>query len=213
MHFNTNGLLFDEKTMEKIIDIEVDSVKFSFQGIDDQTYVEMRSGGSYSQLLNTIKTMYTMRGDRKAPYISISTSTTYESEEEIENFKNIVRPYCDEVNVGKTKMTHVNIANMSLSEERREIYQQFAKEEKGSMRHMLVCPEVWDKLSINWDGSISACCQDYDNLMLVGNILEDNLQDIFMGRREKAYREILKDSNYDKLTLCSDCYEYIPLKR
>lgn len=213
VHFNTNGLLLDEKMIEKIIDIEIDSVKFSFQGIDNQTYGEMRNGGSYFQLFNTIKMMYKMRSNRKTPYISISTTTTYESEEEIESFKKAVSPYCDEVNVGKTKMTHVDIAHMNLSEERREIYQHFIKAEKGSMQHMPVCQEIWDKLSINWDGSVSACCQDYDNIMLAGNILENDLQEIFMGEREKSYREILKNSDYDKLSLCSNCYEYIPLKR
>lgn len=61
VHFNTNGLLLDEKMIRGIVDTKIDSVKFSFQGIDDLTYKEMRSGGSYSKLLSAIKMMYAMR--------------------------------------------------------------------------------------------------------------------------------------------------------
>lgn len=212
VHFNTNGLLLDEELIEKIISSGLDSIKFSFQGINDQTYSEMRSGGSYAQLLTNIKTMYRMRGDRQTPYISVSTSTTYESPEEIAHFKAEVGPYCDEVNAGKTKMLHVDLEHMNLSAERRKVYEQFMSEDHGYTSHMAVCPEIWDKLSINWDGSVSACCQDYDNMMLVGNILENDLPEIFMGAKEKHYREILKNGDYDKLALCQNCYEYIPLK-
>ena len=60
---------------------------------------------------------------------------------------------------------------------------------------------------------MSACCQDYDNLMVVGNILESSLKDIFNGLKELQYREILKYSDYNKLPLCKYCFEYIPLKK
>lgn len=147
------------------------------------------------------------------PYISVTTSTTYESDEEIQRFKEEVSPYCDEVNVGKTKMQHVDIERMNLSKNRREIYERFMKEDKCGMRRMTVCPEIWDKLSVNWDGSVSGCCQDYDNIMIVGNILERDLKEIFHSEKEKLYREMLKDNHYEQLLLCQNCYEYIPLKR
>lgn len=213
VHFNTNGLLLDEETILEIVKLKIDSVKFSFQGIDDLTYREMRKGGSYSQLLAAIKMMHKIRGDEKEPYISVTTSITYESEEEIALFKREVYPYCDEIDVGRTKLQHVDIAHMELSDERRRIYEQFMKEDKRKIKHMTVCPEIWDKLSINWDGSVSACCQDYDNLMLSGNIMQNDLHEIFTGTKEMYYREILKNNNYDELLLCRNCYEYIPLKR
>ena len=213
LHFNTNGLLLTEKMIGEIIDIGIDSVKFSFQGIDNLTYGEMRKGGSYSRLLDIIKMTHRMRGERRVPYISVTTSTTYESEEEITRFRNEISPYCDEVGIGKTKMQHVDVDRMGLPEERSKIYENYIKEDKRKLQHMSACPEIWDKLSINWDGSVSACCQDYDNMMIVGNILENDLKDIFQNEKEKRYRAILRDSEYEKLVLCSNCYEYIPLKK
>lgn len=213
VHFNTNGLLLNEEKIKEIIEAKIDSVKFSFQGIDDLTYGEMRSGGSYSKLLHIIKMMYSMRGKGAKPYISVTTSITYESDEEITRFQEEISPYCDEVGVGRTKMQHIDIKRMKLSKERKTVYERFMKEDRSSMHRMTVCPEIWDKLSVNWDGSVSACCQDYDNIMIVGNILENDLKEIFHNEKEKYYREILKNDNYEQLALCRNCYEYIPLKR
>jgi MoaA/NifB/PqqE/SkfB family radical SAM enzyme len=212
VHFNTNGTLVTEKFMTRVIDIGIDSMKFSFQGIDELTYGEMRKGGSYSQLVDKIKMAYEMRGDRDNPYISVTTSTTYESWEDIDKFKKEIGQYCDEVGVGHTKMKYVDVDKMSLNEERRNVYKNFINENSIQMSRVAVCPEIWDKLSINWDGSVSACCADYDNLMVVGNILDNDLKDIFNGIQEWNYREILKKDAYDSLPLCSNCFEYISLK-
>ena len=213
VHFNTNGLLLNEESIRKIVELKIDSMKFSFQGIDKLTYEEMRDGGDDLELLNIIKMTYQIRGDKEFPYISVTTSTTYESDEDIVRFKSMIRAYCDEVSVGKTKMQHVDVQAMGMSEERRKIYENYVDQDNVMARHIEVCPEVWDKLSINWDGSVSACCQDYDNLMVVGNILESSLKDIFNGLKELQYREILKYSDYNKLPLCKYCFEYIPLKK
>lgn len=38
LHFNTNGLHLDDEMISKIIESGIDSIKFSFQGIDELTY-------------------------------------------------------------------------------------------------------------------------------------------------------------------------------
>ena len=183
VHFNTNGLLLTEEMIKEIINLKIDSIKYSFQGIDVITYSEMRSGGSYTQLINAIKTMHKMRGDREKPYISVSTSTTYETKGEIFRFREEISKWCDEVNVGKTLLEHVDVMCMGLTEERQQIYEQFIKEKSWNMSRPVACAEIWDKLSINWDGNVSACCADYDNMMIVGNILENYLQELFCGEK------------------------------
>lgn len=213
VHFNTNGILLDEKMIREIIDMKIDSVKFSFQGIDELTYSEMRNGGSYDTLVDNIKLLYNIRGQNISPYISVTTTVTYESEEEISCFKRNISQYCDEVGVGRTLIQHIDVEKMSLSEERREKYKKFISKGNMGMQRISVCPEIWDKLSINWDGSVSACCGDYDNAMLVGNINDEDLMEIFTGEKERRYREILKNDDFDRIPLCKNCYEYIPLKK
>lgn len=75
----------------------------------------------------------------------------------------------------------------------------YIKNDNIEMQRMSVCLGIWDKLSIDWDGSVSACNSNHDNMMLVGNILKNDLMEIFHGEREKSYRDILKDNRYERL--------------
>ncbi|SQC03121.1 radical SAM protein [Clostridium tetanomorphum] len=54
-HFNTNGTLLTEEQLGQLVDIELDSIKFSFQGIDEKSYKEMRNSDYFKKLLNKIK--------------------------------------------------------------------------------------------------------------------------------------------------------------
>lgn len=85
------------------------------------------------------------------------------------------------------------------------------EQETLSKVHLQVCPEVYDKLSINWDGSVTACCGDYDNMLIVGDLKEKTLQEIYQGERINMIREIISRDAYDEIPLCSTCYQYIEL--
>lgn len=52
VHINTNGSLLDDEQISQLIDMQLDSIKFSFQGADEGTYNEMRKGGDYKRLLD-----------------------------------------------------------------------------------------------------------------------------------------------------------------
>lgn len=69
------------------------------------------------------------------------------------------------------------------------------------------CPEVFNKLSINWDGTVSACCMDYDNEMLVGDVKEQSLRMIWNGKKMKDYQQLIAEDNHWYLPLCQNCYD------
>ena len=58
IHINTNGSTMNAEQIQALVDIPLDSIKFSFQGADEGTYNEMRQGGNYLKLLATVKAMY-----------------------------------------------------------------------------------------------------------------------------------------------------------
>lgn len=213
IHINTNGSLLDQKQMQKLMDIHLDSIKFSFQGADEGTYNEMREGGDYQKLLNTIRSFHTLRGESDFPYIQISTTLTGETAEQIESFKSDVQEYCDYYNVGYTKLNHLNVDDMCISEEEKEKIRILQKEEKVNRTHLSCCPEAFDKLSVNWNGDVTLCDSDYDNFMIVGNILDSDIKKLFNSKAAKVYRDALSKGQYGKIECCRTCYEQIPLNK
>ena len=106
--------MLDEEKIKQLLDIHLDSIKFSFQGADEETYNEMRNGGDYMRLLDTIRLFSRMRGDMDYPYIQISTTLTDESDEQLDSFKRDVSDYCDSYNIGYTLLDHIDENKMNI---------------------------------------------------------------------------------------------------
>lgn len=203
----------DKAQIKALIDMQLDSIKFSFQGADEGTYNEMREGGDYAALLEIIRTMHEMRGDREFPYIQISTTLTAETADQVENFKRDIENYCDYYNIGYTKLNHLNVDLMNVSDNEKEKIKRLQEQEKINRVYLPVCPEAFDKLSLNWNGDVSLCCADYDNFMIAGNILDSDIKQIFTSNAANFYRDIIVNKQQGRIKCCSNCYETAPLQK
>lgn len=132
-------------------------------------------------ITNWIEELYLRRNKKSKPYIHVSI--TDKEADCLDEFKDLIRPICDKVTVNKT----------------RDVFQ---------IQEMPVapnCPELFSKLSINWDGTVSGCCSDWDNYMLVGDLNKEGLEDIWNGNKIKAYRKAILNNTHNSLFLCRRC--------
>jgi len=68
------------------------------------------------------------------------------------------------------------------------------------------CWELYNRLSINWDGSVVACCGSYDNQMKVGHIYDrDTLKEIWDGSGMNRYRSMEQNGTLWQVPLCDKC--------
>ena len=69
------------------------------------------------------------------------------------------------------------------------------------------CTEIYTKLSVDWDGKVSCCCDDFDNFLTVGDLNETTLYNIWnTSRRLSVIRWMLGQNMHKHLTHCSTCY-------
>lgn len=211
-HLNTNGSLLNSEGINRLLDLKLDSIKFSFQGTDEKTYGEMRYGQSFNKLYETVKLFYELRGNLPYPYMHASTTITYETPEMVVAFKEKLSPYCDLVTVGHTMLSHISAEMTNLPKEAKKLLR-ILKEKESIEKVYKLCNEIYDKLSINWDGTVSACCVDYDNFMIVGDLNESSLQDIWKNSEKlKEYREMLNENRHAEMSLCKHCYDTMNLR-
>jgi len=183
VHINTNGLYVDDEAVADILRY-IDSIKFSFQGVNKRQYFQWRKVDFFEELLGIVKTLYRRRGNGTRPFIQIGTTVTEDvSAEQRQEFIERVKGFCDKVEIGRTRdlTRDTNI--------------------------LPTCPEMFDKLSVNWDGTVTACCSDYDNELLVGNIWESTLSNIWLFSPALQYlRKTLAEGNKDDLPrICQRC--------
>lgn len=68
----------------------------------------------------------------------------------------------------------------------------------------VVCTEPFESLSVAWDGSVLACCFDYEGFIVLGNIMEQSLSSLWNGPRMRELRaEFLANQVTNRL--CRSC--------
>jgi len=211
-HLNTNGLLLTEEIMRKFVEIPLTSLKFSFQGVDRKSYSEMRNLDFFPELIERIKRMNNIRGLSPYPYIHVSSTITYESPEQIEHFRDTLRNTVDLITIGRTKLDHIQLDKVRLDDKEKERLVSLLKCESVTKKYS-PCSEVFNVLAINWDGTISACCADFDKKMVVGDLSTGSVLEAWNSEKMNTYRALLSEMKHDKFEVCRTCYDYMGLKK
>lgn len=136
-----------------------------------------------------------------------------ETVNQVENFKRDIENICDYYNIGYTKLNHLNVDNMDISDEEKEKIKILQQHEKLNKVYSYLCNEAFDKLSINWNGDVTLCCADYDNFLIVGNIMDMDLKQIFTSNAADSYRDMIANRQYSRIKCCSNCYQTVPLHK
>lgn len=190
-HVTTNGFFLKEQRI-KIIGSCLDSLIVSFQGLNKKEYKKLRNN-NYDKIIDNIKKFQVINPNHT--WVTASTTVTNESEKKINDWKNKMLKIVDDVSINYTWFKRLK--------DKSKVQDIIKKSKKLS--HIFKCQEVMIKLSIDWDGTISPCCLDYNQQLSLGNIKKDDLMDIWKSKEVKAIRDLLASKRQDLFVLCSTC--------
>jgi len=203
-HITTNGSLLNTEMAKNIIESKLDSIIISLQGTTDLEYNKLRNTNKYRLVHDNIIRLSKLREELNSekPYIQVTTTVTDESAEDIEHWKSYWMNYIDEASWGYTWFKRI--------QNKRKIRNYLERQHK--LPHYFKCIEVMNKLSIDWDGTVSPCCLDYDQQLTIGNINNSTLLELWNSEELKAIRTLLGNKRQDLLTLCSTCELNYPFR-
>lgn len=206
-HLTTNGSLLTEEMMKEIVDSELlDSIKFSFQGVNAEGYCLLRRKDAYDDLMKRIKTLYELRNEREKPFITIGTSVTNEDSDTIDAFIAYAQTICDKVEVGMTNLETSDLSYVKRKSDR-DILVELCEKQLVKKRRYVCCPQVYDAITVRWNGDVTACCSDIHGLMTLGNIKKESIIDCWSGEKERAFRRLLSEGRYEDIEACKNCYD------
>jgi radical SAM protein with 4Fe4S-binding SPASM domain len=200
-HVTTNGLVLTNELIIKVVTSGLDSIIFSFQGTNRKEYELMRNNNQYDKLKEHIVFLKKVRDEQGSdtPFIQVSTSILDETEEEIKQFSeqwNMVADRVDKWFTSLDRISHLPRVKKLLKRQSTLKYLSNAP-----------CNEVATKLSINWNGDVTACCSDFDGKLLLGNITDKSLKEIWKSKKINALRKILSRGERHKIPFCSLCLQ------
>lgn len=199
IHLTTNGILLDNDKVEEIFNCKLDSIIFSLQGTTKEEYTKMRNNPFYDKLVENIKKLVDERNKRNLdkPHIQVTTTTLDETEEEIKSF-------CDKWSkiVDKVDNWYTSLKDISHIERIKPLLK---RQKQGNYVGSGRCKEVLTKLTVFWDGDISACCGDFNGQLKLGNISSDTLKEIWHSEKLNNLRKIFEKGETPEFTLCKNC--------
>lgn len=99
----------------------------------------------------------------------------------------------------KTRSVHTAGGNLNP-----ELYDKYGID-PNTLPMQAMCTKPYTELSINSDGNVSLCCEDWSRKTIVGNANDDKLIDIWTSEIMEAYRYILSEKRRDLIPVCEKC--------
>jgi len=158
----TNGLIMDRTIQECVIDNELDFISFSIDGLSTQ-YEHIRNPGKYEQIHNIVSSLHQLResNQRHRPMIRIQSVKLPPTDE---------KRYLDTWN--------------TISDDILFLYfKDFAADAPNIQEERYVCPLLYQRMMIHFDGTIPMCINDEYEESIMGNINNNTIKTIWHGRQ------------------------------
>lgn len=195
---SSNGSLMSESLAEALILAGLDEINFSLDAVSQSAYEKMRVGLPYEKTMANVKRFIDLRNSlgRSKPFVIVDLIETDFNRGEATEFKKRWEGLADRVNI-----TTLHAWGGSYND----------KAGKGIFHTLLPkikrdpCRFLWTDMVVTWDGRVSACCQDYESHLVMGDAKTTNLKDIWQGSALSQLRETHRFRKFGKVPLCGVC--------
>lgn len=187
----TNASLLKKELTDKVLKQNIHKINFSLNGTK-RTYKKMM-GLNYEDTIKNVLYFLNKKREmkKKFPLVNISMMIMKENEKEITEFENFWIDKADSVMIyppsdwaGKKK---INYATSNPFKKKK-----------------WPCRVLWNFITIDVDGNLIMCCRDYESKIKFGNLLKEDVKNIFEGKRMNNIREMQLKNNFS-MPLCKDC--------
>lgn len=194
--FNTNANKLTAEKSKELITAGLDKLTISFDGLSKETYEAIRVKGSFDKVVQNIDMLIRNKTELQSdtPYITIQIIRMETNEAEIAPF----------VEYWKNKVDFISVTNIGATVGTEEILAYAQRERLEHAR--LACSQLWQRLSIFWDGTVTVCCNDFDGFLKLGKYGDMPLAQFWVCERLNELRQKHKRRDFSQL-ICANCTE------
>jgi len=187
VYFNTNAMLLTDQASRRLIDAGLDRISVSVEGFTKQIYEKHRVGANFATLLSNIEGLQKIKKKRgvRHPRVRIQSVLVDDLKPIVDDYKDFWILRADEVGLLD--------------------YKEMKSKKKG-VDYPWVCPQIWQRMGVFWDGTILPCNHDDDALLCLGNVKTTSIKDAWQSEKMAGIRNLHKEGNAHKLAACDGCY-------
>lgn len=197
----TNGTLLNKQLSRSLIDAGLSRINISVESLSDNGYGKVTGVTiNFKEYVDNIRYFYENKGDCFIHIKLIDLGDLKKTDKEL--FYNTFGDICDEIfienaaPIWKDTSANKNIVNVHGA------YGQ-------QLSYKYVCPFIFTRMVINYDGTVPLCCTDWRRQEIIGDARGDSLYDIWNGDRLRAIQLIHLKGDREDIPLCRDCTTHV----
>jgi radical SAM protein with 4Fe4S-binding SPASM domain len=195
VNLTTNGMTLTEDKMRRLLLAPIDVIDVSLDAHTRETYEQIRIRGKFHKVTANLRRLVELRNELGSP-TRIMTSIIRQKEAipEIDAFRAEWGGVVDEVLVRglNTDLGIVNVSETYFDE----------KLERWP------CPQFWKRVTINHQGDVRFCVEDWFNTGLLGNVREKSIQEIWKSPLYERFRELHASGRWNDMKMCKPCQDW-----
>lgn len=196
---NTNGTRLTQSLAEKLLDAGLDRMLFSFDSPRKEQYEAIRIGASYNEVLQNIRDFVAIRNKKQKKIqtlVRVGMVMTEDTAPYVQEFVDLFDPVADVISFNR-------------------VYKEVELDDNGGywvdgtyhdVKSILFADsQLWQRMTINWDGEAEICCQNYKQEYTLGNVRNTSVLEIWNGKRFNAVRALHKEGKWWAVPQCRKC--------
>jgi len=194
---NTNATLLDREKTEALLNSGLTRIHFSLDAITEATYDQIRVGSDFKKVMENILYFCKRKKElgRELPITRVSFVKMKNNEHELDDFVEFWTSHVDAIAIQEYNNPFPDIY---------ELNQLFSAKKVKAKDFR--CTQPWFRLVILTDGSILPCCLlGYSLKMVVGNIYNQSVYDLWNSKEMIRLRKLHKAGEYGRHSICSVC--------
>lgn len=189
----TNGSKFTEEDSTRLLKSQVDMIEFSVDASDAETYAQARAGLDWEQLLVNVDRLVKLRNKLNCKTKIIASAVNQQG---IDIYK--------EEEFWKTRVDHVQLRKFLTWGMGDELKSADA-EPYLPPEENIPCPWLFERLNIDTRGQVGLCGYDIAFDTNLGNVHEQSIKEIWLGKDFTTYRNLHLSGKADRIEICRNC--------
>ncbi len=201
---------FNREMARKTVQSGLDTISISVDGYTQESYSKYRRGGNLAKVIENIKLLVDEKNKAKSPtpYITLRMLINRYNETEIDSLRSLAMEL--KVNSFSTSPIFIDTTDEEQRKEWLPDQDQYSyyDKSKAKIENVWHCSDLWESVTINWDGGLAPCCWLHQKNHDYENAFARPLKEIWNGEAYVSSRLVFAPGGPKKgptQTICTKC--------
>lgn len=185
VYFNTNGMLLTEKKAQGLIDAGLNRISVSVEGTRAEPFERERVGAKFHKIMENVDRLLELRARAGGLFPRVRIQTVALPGLDLAEYARFWGPHCDET--------------AAID------YKDVADRNETLVEPDWACPQLWQRMTIECDGTVMPCNNDDFRHLSPGNAREKSIAECWRAEVVEGARELHRLGRSHEVPDCNGC--------